>query len=115
VENEAATEKHQVPLFNGKLDLEGLLKWQWSVQYYARLAGMNEKSLISTALQNFTPDVLDWFTHLLQTQYNVDSFPPQYYQFIWAQLKCRTRNATFSARSSSQLTSQDAQSTCATP
>jgi hypothetical protein len=27
--------KHQVLLFGGKLDLEGLLKWQRSVEHYA--------------------------------------------------------------------------------
>jgi hypothetical protein len=73
--------KHPVTLFDGKLDLEGLLKWQWSNKHYARFAGMNETSLISTAWQNLTQDVLDWFTHLLRTQYNVDSFPLQFYLF----------------------------------
>jgi hypothetical protein len=93
--------KHQVPLFDGKLDLDGLLKWQQSVEYYARLAGMNETSLISTAWQNFTPDVLDWFTHFLRTQYNMDSFPPQYYLFSWAELKCKmeaTYASTFATK-----------------
>jgi hypothetical protein len=57
--------KHQVLLFDGKLDLECLLKWQRSVEHYAQLAGINETSLISTDWWNFTPDVLNWFTHLL--------------------------------------------------
>jgi hypothetical protein len=56
---------YQGPLFDGKLDLEGLLKWQRGVEYYARLAGINETSLIRMAWQNFTPDILDWFTYLL--------------------------------------------------
>jgi hypothetical protein len=88
--------KHQVPLFDGKLDLEGLMKRQWSVEHYARLAGINETSLISTAWWNFTPDVLDWFTHLLRTQYNIDPFPPQYYPISWAELQSKMQ-ATYAS------------------
>jgi hypothetical protein len=87
---------HQVALFDGKLDLEGLLKWQRSIEHYAQLADMNQMSLISMAWQNFTPDVLEWFTHLLQTQYHVDCFLLQYYPFSWAELKS-TMEATYAS------------------
>jgi hypothetical protein len=72
---------HQVLLFDGELDLKGMLKWQQSVEHYAQLAGMNETSLISMAWRNFTLAVQDWFTRLLRTPSNIDSFQPQYYPF----------------------------------
>jgi hypothetical protein len=62
---------------------------------------MNNRFLISTAWRNFTSDILNWFTRLLRTQYNVDSFPPQYYLFRWSELKSKmeeTYASTFATK-----------------
>ena len=82
--------QHRLTTFDGKADREGLLKWERSVEHFGRLAGLSEAELIDTAWHYFSPDVLDWFTSMMDREYSIQILPPPNgYPFSWTQFKTK--------------------------
>ena len=88
---------HQIELFDGKLDLEGLQKWFRTVEHYGRLTGYSERRVIERSGNRLLPRCLTDLRLCLGA--SMSDFPPPRYPFGWHELKAR-QEATYASPSS---------------